>query len=100
MRASATGACLRRPPSLCGVAHQVGCAAPVTLTGSGGECWTVGHVVFVCDVCAICRPLSLTGAAQPWCVVSLSLTEWRAGACPFVLGDLCAAVPVVARAPK
>ena len=93
MRASATGACLRRPPvSMWRSPSGRLCGAGDADWHEFGACWKVGHVVFVCDVCAICRPLSLTGAVQPWCVVSLSLTEWRAGACSSVRGSLRAAV--------
>ena len=78
-------------PSLCGVAHQVGCAAPVTLTGTNSTRVLDSGARGLCVRCLCDLPPAISHwrRATMVCRVALADGVWRAGAV-FVLGDLCA----------
>ena len=97
--------------SLCGEAQQVGCVAPVTLTGGGVIDARDGQWGTVCDLCVRCSPFVRYAARSHWCITGAAqmvcraaratparrVGGWRSGGlesrCVFVLrgGYLCAA---------
>ena len=94
--------------SLCGEAQQVGCVAPVTLTGGGVIDARDGQWGTVCDLCVRCSPFVRYAARSHWCCANGvscrpryaratrgRVAQWRIeeSRCVFVLrgGYLCAA---------